>query len=312
MIRRQRQRSGDNSTNIQAEVVRLGPSYEDVAAIARDTFRANFLALSTEAAHLAEARAADIVDAVLHRLAADAPDRLALFAEPWMQRCLFKAQEIHAFRGDAAVEGVLIETIVAQTNTTPNTHAGIVLEESLLLLPRLTHTHLTMLALTFVVREAPLGPHVESYEALRAHTRDFVVPFVSGLNPAPRDTLHLLRLGCATKHGYEESPVFAEVGWKYLARWDEQHESQMDRDAWSRQHDEVNSKAHKAVYEEIFAEPLLPAHERDERRELLPPLDCTPPGLALGYANARRVLGSQLDFDLCEALNATGLDPDAD
>jgi hypothetical protein len=66
----QKQESGDDSTNLQAQsiVVNQGISYSDAKDIALDVYKSNFLQLSQDAAQVARERAEEITDNFLDKL----------------------------------------------------------------------------------------------------------------------------------------------------------------------------------------------------------------------------------------------------
>jgi hypothetical protein len=90
----QKQKAGDNSTNIQAQtiIVQQGPSVDEVRQIALDVFKANFLELSNVAADIALRRVEEITDKFLGKLQQENADGLQQAQNPDFQYALFTVQ----------------------------------------------------------------------------------------------------------------------------------------------------------------------------------------------------------------------------
>src|SRR5690625_3839510 len=96
------QKSGDKSTNIQAEEINInqGLSYSEVKEVALDVFKSNFYELSGIAKETARERAETITEEFLQKLNDENPSGFKKADDPDFQHALFTVQKEYARTGD--------------------------------------------------------------------------------------------------------------------------------------------------------------------------------------------------------------------
>jgi hypothetical protein len=155
MTERQDQRSGDSSLNIQAGqdiTLAIGITYEDARAIAQDVFNSNFLAMRSDAAAEAQSRAREILDKLLARLRSTGTDPSAMARDPDLQFAIFDAQKAYARSGDPDLADVLIDILENRSREEQRTTHQLVLNEAVLVAPKLNKHHFDLLTIVFVLR----------------------------------------------------------------------------------------------------------------------------------------------------------------
>lgn len=299
---RQNQRAGDNSVNVQAQLVHLqsGLSYTEVREVALDVFKANHHELSKRAAELARVRAEELTDEYLRKLSAVAPGQLAVAAvDPGVQVALYEAQKDYvAAGGDAVTGNMLVELLVQRSALPDRTLEQLVVTEALKVVPKLTLGQLNALTCNFVMRRVQSTTASDLVQVI-AWLRANLVPFAHEL---PRSLLyyeHLTYAGCGYFSGRVSlaklvSETYPQAGGQirkevFLVRDDDalgvpspkraKTDEQIVRDLLIRSHPSM-----KVVYA-AWAEPL-------SRLEL------TTIGLAIAHANWRRVIQTEHELSL--------------
>lgn len=152
---KQVQRGGDASTNIQAQGnVYLGVSYDQARQIALDVFEANFLRLSGLAEQVALERASFITEKFLSKFALEYPQGIAQVQDPDFQFALFSAQKEFARSGDEGLGDLLVQLLIDRTKQPDRGMQRTVLNESLLVAPKLTDDQISALSIILVIRYA--------------------------------------------------------------------------------------------------------------------------------------------------------------
>lgn len=194
---RQSQKSGDSSTNYQAQrdIVISGPSYAEVEQIAMTVFKANFLELGDKAAEHAFERAQEFVDALLKKAAEEGQTEIPEAENPDFQYALYSAQKEYARTGDKDLGELLVQLLIDRTKVTDRNLTQIVLNESLEVASKLPPDQYDALSLVFILRYASfisLRSLDELFEALDK----FVLPFVAGASRKDSAYRHLEYAGC--------------------------------------------------------------------------------------------------------------------
>ena len=142
MMKDKKQEGGDGSSNIQAENVNVynGITYKDAKEIALDVFNSNFIRLKSEAAQIAAERAEEITEKN-----EKSPESLEEFKNPAMQDALFQTQKEYAKSGDEELGNLLVDILVDRAKTQERNMLQLVLDESLLVAPKLTVEHFDLL-----------------------------------------------------------------------------------------------------------------------------------------------------------------------
>lgn len=150
---RQSQKSGDSSTNYQAQrdIVVYGPSVTEVREIAMDVFKANFYELSEKAYKDVFVRAGAFADAFLTKAMEDGQEKIPEAENPDFQYALFSAQREYARVGDEDLGELLVQLLVDRSKIEDRTLIQIVLNQSLAVAPMLTPEQLDALTLIFLI-----------------------------------------------------------------------------------------------------------------------------------------------------------------
>lgn len=198
-MNKQDQRSGDNSTNIQANeiVVHQGLSYPEVKEVALDVFRANFYELSSKAQEIARTRAEEITDDFLKKLQTDNPSGFSKSEDPDFQYALFTVQKEYARNGDHDLGDLLVDLLVDRSKQEQRNILQIVLNESLNTAPKLTNDQLAVLAIIFLFKYTQ-NFGVGNHQRLGEYFDKNVLPFADKLSKSNSCYQHLEYSGCGS------------------------------------------------------------------------------------------------------------------
>jgi len=156
MPRRQRQKSGRDSMNVQVgrdlTIQGDGLTADDVRDIALSLFQQNFLELRGLAEDVARGRAEKITTDFLRALEERAPLALGSASDPDMQRAIFEAQREYACSGDNDLEAVLVDLLVDRASEPGRETRTIVLNEAITAAPKLTQQQRRAIAVCFLVK----------------------------------------------------------------------------------------------------------------------------------------------------------------
>jgi hypothetical protein len=186
----QTQQVGEGATAIQAAgnvVVNNGLSYTEVRAVVMDVFRSNFLQLAGEAKDVARQRAEEITDKFLAKLQMENPAGLSQAPTPDFQYGLFSVQRDFARTADVNLGDLLVDLLVDRTKHPHRNMLQIVLNECLLVAPKLTNEQLSALAIVFLLKYCS-SSGIVTFQQLSAQLDKFVRPFIDTL---PRNAGHV-------------------------------------------------------------------------------------------------------------------------
>jgi hypothetical protein len=197
----QRQTGGEDSTNVQAGrdlIVRVGPTIEEVRAVALDVFKANFLSLRGDAEQVARVRAEKITSDFLAELEARLPDGLDSARDPDMQRSIFNAQRDYACSGDEDLEQVLVDLLVDRAGQKERSIATLVLNEAIVVAPKLTADQRAAIAACFIGRYARYvgPPNVDDF--YRLHVSSNLLPLSRGVPTGVTPYQHIEYVGAGS------------------------------------------------------------------------------------------------------------------
>ena len=194
---KQVQKSGDSSLNIQAGQISIGPTYQDVKAIALEVFKSNFAQLSDIAMDTAQTRAEEITNQFLDELMKKNPQGLKSAKEPAFQYALFTVQKEYAKSGDKDLGSVLVDILVDRTKEVNRNLMQIVLNESLETAPKLTSNQYATLSVIFLLKYTRYLRMINFNEFSQYYGR-MISPFVSELVKENASYQHLEYAGCGT------------------------------------------------------------------------------------------------------------------
>lgn len=195
---KQNQKAGDNATNIQAGgavTIHQGLTYSDARQIAIDVFKGNFLQLAGEAADIARQRAEEITEDFLEKLQRQNTDGLAQSREPDFQHALYTVQKEYARCGDKELGDLLVDLLVDRSKQPTRSILQIVLNESLVVAPKLTPDQLAALSVVFYLKYT-VNKSLASRDLLFDALDRYVRPFAGSLEKKRACYQHLEYSGC--------------------------------------------------------------------------------------------------------------------
>ena len=143
-----KQSSGDNSQNFQVSGdFSIGISASEARQIAIDVFKANYYEFSEKAAKKALERAEEITNNFIDQFYKRIPELEKKLEEPSIQSSIYNVQKEYAKTGQADLENQLLELLIERINSPEESLKRIVLDEALLILPKLTKDQINFLTL---------------------------------------------------------------------------------------------------------------------------------------------------------------------
>lgn len=144
------QESGDNSVNVQVGGdASFGISATEARQIALDVFKANFYEFSEKAAKKALERAEEMTDEFVKKFYNEIPRLEEKLEDPAIQNALFNTQKEYAKSGDQNLRDNLLDILIKRIESENQTLAQIVLDEAIIVIPKLTHDQINILSLIF-------------------------------------------------------------------------------------------------------------------------------------------------------------------
>ena len=145
-----KQDSGNNSKNIQvAGNMNVGISAMEARQIALDVFKANFYEFSENAATKALLRAEEITDKFIEQFYENIPHLEYRLQEPSIQSTIFNTQKEFAKTGDNDLMEQLLDLLIQRIDSEDRSLKQIVLDEAIIILPKLTQDQINILSLIF-------------------------------------------------------------------------------------------------------------------------------------------------------------------
>lgn len=195
---KQNQQSGDYSTNIQAQNITInGVTVSEARQIALDVFESNFYRLKGEALIVVQERAEKMIDLYLDRLLKINPNAINTSKDPGMQYAIYTAQKEYARTGDDNVAELLVDILVDRTTQNERTLKQIVLDESLLIVPKLTLEQFDILSIVYLLKYTR-NHAVTNPDMLFAYIVKYISPFIPCLTKERSCYQHLEYTGCAS------------------------------------------------------------------------------------------------------------------
>ena len=196
---KQNQKAGDSSINIQAQNINIDQnlSYDDVKSISMDVFETNFYRLSHIAANTARERAEKLTYDLLNALMERNPEGLQYANNPDLQYAIFNAQKEYARTGDQELGEILVDILVDRFNEADRSILQIVLNESLLIVPKLTTDQLSALSIIFSLKYTKYLK-LHNLSSLNHYIDYRISPFVDDLTTKDLCYQHLEYSGCGS------------------------------------------------------------------------------------------------------------------
>ncbi|MFI8356783.1 LPO_1073/Vpar_1526 family protein [Streptomyces cyaneofuscatus] len=194
---RQTQRTGDNSVNIQGDVVNFGVSYRDAREIAKDVFEENIVKFTEVAREIASERAHELTDKLISSLPIEALESLK---DPDVQRSLFFAQQEFACSGEKDLGELLVKLLADRMQSTERNVKTLALGEALRTAPKLTSRHFAALSVLMVCIQTKLG--VDSVERLHRALSQVLSPLAKEFQITRADVAYLEYAGCLSSTAF--------------------------------------------------------------------------------------------------------------
>ena len=179
---RKKIKAGDSSTNIQSEKVIVhqhnGLGYTEVKQIALDVFKSNFYELSESANKLAVERAEQLVDRFLSKLEKESSAKVEKIQNPDVQYSLINAQVTYARKGEPLTLELLSDLLKKRFQTEEGSLKGIVLNESINVISKLTIHQLKLITALFLVKNCQLANARHLIETLSKFLTDDLINFL--------------------------------------------------------------------------------------------------------------------------------------
>lgn len=188
-----KQRAGDNSTQIQIGTVNSGLGYSDVKEICTDILRTEMERYASKAFDEAERRFNVFTDNMLQRLSEIDGKLLNRFEEPAVQMSFHEATKSYIRSGDEFTKENLIDLLIerlrgAETSTT----LSAVIDEAIQIVPKLTESTLSLLAL-IVFSQLNFPCDRKNFEQMLLKMTETVV---KASESTPLDSAYLQQIGC--------------------------------------------------------------------------------------------------------------------
>lgn len=195
---KQQQRSGDNSTNIQANgdvQITSGISYTDAKEIALDVYKQNAMACVGEAQQVALQRIEEFATALLQEMKKKHEEGVKAFANPDVQAVLLDAQKGYARSGEPNKKDVLVDLIIERTKNeqTPQLKDAII-NESVKIVANLTQAQISLLTVCFLSRYTLA--ECRNLDDFKERVLKEYLPFLTTASFGELDLWHLEYNGC--------------------------------------------------------------------------------------------------------------------
>ncbi|MCQ1575945.1 LPO_1073/Vpar_1526 family protein [Streptomyces parvus] len=197
---RQNQRAGDNSINVQGDVVNFGVSYRDAREIAKDVFEENIVKFTQVARDTASERAHDFTDKLISSLPVEA---LKSLQDPDVQRSLFYAQQEFACSGEQDLGELLIKLLADRMQSADRGVKTLALNEALRTAPKLTSRHFAALSVLMVCIHTKLG--ADSVERLHKSLSQVLSPIAKDFQITRADVTYLEYAGCLSSTAFTKN-----------------------------------------------------------------------------------------------------------
>ncbi|NLR59306.1 hypothetical protein HGH93_14410 [Chitinophaga polysaccharea] len=194
---KQEQKSGSDSTNIQAGGdVNFGLSYGDLRQAVMDIFKANFYELSEAAKQLAMKRAEEITKSFLEEFLEKHAQHTTKLQEPGVQASLFEVQKAYAKTGDKELGQRLLAVMLQRVCSKERSIRQIVLDEAIEVLPKLTDAEVKLLTLSVSATKIKYTD-INSPRNFENFIKNALLKFFPD-SITPAESSHLQYCGCFT------------------------------------------------------------------------------------------------------------------
>ncbi|WP_369386218.1 LPO_1073/Vpar_1526 family protein [Streptomyces sp. CG1] len=193
----QRQKAGNSSQNIQAQIANFGVNYADARQIAMDVFKQNFAQLSQEAMKVAIWRVEEFTLEYLRVLHRRDPLAINHLQEPGVQYALLSGQSNYARSGDPYIGEVLIDLLAERTAMPQRGTVQLALEEAIMASGRISRDHIKMLSILTLRDRLPKSAAID-FKIFFKHFMDGAAALLDGIHFSAADSRYLAATGCVS------------------------------------------------------------------------------------------------------------------
>ncbi len=156
---KQIQKSGDNSTQVQAENYYAGATPAEVIQIFNTLWENNFPKLQKQAMDIADQRASELKNEIIQELSTKAPEIIENLSTPRKQNDLFEAQKGYALSGSEALRKTLTSLVCASLEEKDESSSNsIILSEAIKVAKNLSSNHLKILGCIYLLKQLRFAP----------------------------------------------------------------------------------------------------------------------------------------------------------
>lgn len=189
--------SGGNSQNIQAETVNITvlQAPEDLSALGRQLMQKDLSGMTSMASEEAKSRAAVLSEAYLKALAASGKVNIDFAKEPSYQHSLYDAHVGYTKNPTDETLEILVDVLIERSEENLDSLYRNVLEDSIVVAPKLTQKQLNALSLVLVIGNATYFS-VTNQAKFKEFFKEHILPLANEVSVEPSTFLHLEYLGC--------------------------------------------------------------------------------------------------------------------
>jgi hypothetical protein len=169
---------------------------EDVKRIALEVFEANIIEFKGEAIGVAKNRNEQITTKFISKLHNENPDGLSEFKSPDFLNSLFVVQKEYAKSGDEDLGELLIDLLIDRSRESDRSFLQVVLNESLVVVSKLTSEQISTLTVCFLIRHC--RSHPANHDAFSQYFEKHLTPFVHLMTTTRGSFQHLASTGCGS------------------------------------------------------------------------------------------------------------------
>lgn len=208
---------GSGNTQIAVQNNYTGLSPQEAAQLAMDLFWENFPKLQQAAAEIAKARAEELCEGMMDKLAKNNYTDFSVFSEPDMQYVLYKAQKNYARTGTKDMLDALTTLIFKRMSCNDDFALKVVIDEAISIAPFLSQQHLDYLSLLFICKRvkfsglkdiAEFDDFSKRISSAFAQASDSCVSFLNSLGCLELDINDIYQ-SFASSYGLDENEVKA-------------------------------------------------------------------------------------------------------
>ena len=146
---------------------------------------------------IAEERANTLINQFLSKLQEEFPKGIESAQDPDMQIALFNAQKDYAKNGNNELASLLVDLLIQRTKMQDEELKKIVLNESLLVAPKITNKQLNVLSLRFLISMSR-NHQINNVDKFNEYLKNYIHPFCNELAKELSDYQHIEYVGCGT------------------------------------------------------------------------------------------------------------------